>query len=210
MDDEMVITVRTMDDAQVLLRAPQLRAVLRRRRLFTVDEYHQLVTAGVLDEDSRLELIAGEIVQMAPIGPAHAGNVNRMDERLTLRFAGRAVVQGQGPLRIDRHSELQPDILLLRPRDDYYAAATPQPADVLLAVEVAHSSLAFDRSVKLVLYARAGIPEVWLLDVAARQLTAYREPTADGYGQARVIGRGDTIAPLAFPDEVFGGTELLG
>jgi Uma2 family endonuclease len=210
MDDEMVITTRTVDDTPVLLGEALLLEVLRLRRLFTADEYFQLATAGVLDEDSRVELIAGEIVQMAPISPAHAGNVSRVAEQLTLRFARRAVVHVQSPVQIDLYSVPQPDILLLRPRDDYYAAATPQTADVLLAVEVAHSSLAFDRTVKLVLYSRAGIPEVWLLDVAARQLTAYREPTADGYGQAQVIGRSDTLSPLAFPDEVFGGAELLG
>ncbi len=210
MDDEMVIATRTVQDAEPSLEEPLLREVLRRRRLFDVDEYHQLAAAGVLDEDDRVELIAGEIVQMAPIGPAHAGKVNRLTEFFVQRFQGRAIVTVQNPVRLDRYSEPQPDVVLLRWRDDFYENKTPEPSDILLLVEVAHSSLAFDRNVKLRLYARAGIPEVWLLDVGKRQLTVHRSPGPDGYADERTVGPGESLAPAAFPEDGIDVDEILG
>jgi Uma2 family endonuclease len=131
------------------------------RRLFSVHEYHQMLQAGVLGEDDRLELIEGEIVQLSPINSRHAACVNRLNALFTSRLTGRAVVSVQNPIRLDTHSEPQPDLALLKPRPDFYAASHPNPEDVLLVVEVADTSADYDRGVKLALYARVGIAEVW-------------------------------------------------
>ncbi len=140
-----------------------------RRHRFTAEEYHRMGEAGLFGEDDRVELIEGEIIEMTPIGSRHAGTVKRL------------------PLRLGRRSEPQPDIALLRPRDDFYATGHPAAADVLLLIEVAEASLRYDREVKIPLYARHGIPAVWLVDLAGRELTAHQEPAGDGYQQTRVV-----------------------
>jgi len=126
---------------------------------FTVDEYARMAEAGILGEDDRVELLEGEIVEMAPIGPPHAGCVNRLTRLLTSRLGDRAVVGVQNPIRLGSLSEPQPDLTLLRPRRDLYSEGHPEADDVLLVVEVASSTSAFDRQVKMPLYAQAGIPQ---------------------------------------------------
>ncbi len=180
------------------------------RRRFTVAEYHQMAQAGILGEDDRVELIEGEIVEMPPIGDRHAASVDRLTERFVQRFSDVAIVRVQNPIRLGEHSEPQPDLALLRRRADFYAAGHPAPPDVFLLVEVADTSAELDRRVKIPLYARGGIPEVWLLDLQQETLTVYRVPTPDGYRAVQVLHRADAIAPAAFPDRALAVADLLG
>jgi Uma2 family endonuclease len=168
------------------------------RRLFTVAEYHRMAEAGILSEDDRVELLEGEVVTMSPIGSRHAACVARLTALLS--GTGRqAILWVQNPIRLGEHSEPQPDVALLKPRPDFYAASHPGPEDVLLVVEVAETSAATDREVKVPLYARSGIPEVWLVDLAEDQVEVFRKPSAQGYQDLQVLRRGDSLAPLLFP-----------
>ena len=180
------------------------------RRRFTVDEYHQMGRAGILNEDDRVELIEGEILEMTPIGRRHAAGVMRISSLFWQRFGDAGVISVQNPLRLDAHTEPQPDVALLRPRADFYEAGHPGPADILLIVEVAETSAALDRRVKLPLSARSGIPEVWLVELSKRTVTAHRDPGPGGYKTVRTLRRGETIAPLAFPDRELTVGEMLG
>ena len=183
--------------------------VLTRHKL-TVDDYHRMAEAGILGEDDRVELIDGEIIDMAPIGSGHGSSVMRRTQAIVLAALGRATVSVQNSVRLDRASEPQPDFAILRPRADFYASALPGPADVLLLIEVADSSLRFDRVVKLPLYARAGIPEVWIVDLQRSVLTAHRAPVAGHYTEVTTHGPGDRLSLAEAPeislqmDQVFG------
>lgn len=169
------------------------------RRKFDVRDYYRLAEAGILREDDRVELIEGEIVTMVPIGSAHNGTVTALNYRL-MRVAGdRATVMVQGPLRLSGDSEPQPDLMLLRPRADFYSGAHPTAADVLLLIEVAQSSLRYDRGVKLPLYARHGVPEVWIVDLANRVVEVHRDPQADGYAGSTTLGPGAMLEPALLP-----------
>lgn len=169
-------------------------AIELRRRTWTVDEYHRMAEAGVLREDDRVELIEGEIVEMSPIGSGHARCVNRLNALLGPAAQGRAIVSVQNPVRLSPRSEPQPDLSLLRWRDDFYPEG-PTPADVLLVIEVAASSVVFDRRVKVPLYGRAEIPEVWIVDLDADQVDVYRDASSGGYGDVRTLGSGDVVGP---------------
>lgn len=175
-------------------------AVRPRPYRFTVDEYYRMAEAGILDEDDRVELIQGEIVEMTPIGSRHAGCVNRLAQLFFMGTEGRAIVLVQNPIRLDQHTEPQPDLVLARHRDDFYAAGHPRPGDVLLVVEVADTSAGYDRGVKLLLYAQAGIPEAWVVDLSQNRLEAYRSPSPRGYREMRELGAGDRVAPDALAD----------
>jgi Uma2 family endonuclease len=178
------------------------------RHRWTVAEYHRMGEVGLLNEDSRVELIDGEIVEMAPIGSEHAGHNNQLLSLLAYRLYGRAVVAGQNPVVLSSHEEPQPDIAVLRWRDDYYRTAHPHAEDVLLLVEIADSTLRYDRDVKVPLYASHGIPEVWLLDLQQKQLEIYREPAQGQYRQ-RDCRRTGTLAPIRCPDAVIDLAELF-
>ena len=163
------------------------------RRLFSVEEYHRMAEAGILREKERVELIEGEIVQMAPIGTQHFGCVINVNRLFVARLGDRAVVSPQGPVVIAPRSEPQPDLALLRPRAVPYSRALPTPEDVLLAVEVADTTVRFDRLVKSRLYARAGIAEFWLCLVTRwsrlwhSRTSASRSPTSSPDGKSRGI-----------------------
>lgn len=179
------------------------------RRAFTVEEYCRMAEAGILGQDDRVELIDGEIVEMTPIGDRHAVCVRRLDAILQARVAGRAVVSVQSPVRLSERSEPQPDIALLRFRADFYPRH-PGPADVLLLIEVAEASLEIDRAVKAPVYARAGIPEVWLVDLAGEAVEVFRAPGPGGYGRVERVGRGGRVAPEGLPDLGLAVDEILG
>jgi Uma2 family endonuclease len=147
---------------------------------------------------------------MAPIGSRHAACVKRLNNLFSRQVGDRAVVGVQDPVRLDEYSEPQPDLTLLRPRPDYYAGGHPGPEDVLLVVEVAETSAEYDRQIKVPLYARAGIREVWLVDLAASAVEVYREPTPEGYRQVRRFGRGETLSPEALPDINLALDDILG
>jgi Uma2 family endonuclease len=182
--------------------------VLRRR--FTVDEYYLMAKVGILNEDDRVELIEGEIVEMSPIGSRHAANVKRLIDLLSPHLNRRAIIGAQDPVRLGEHSEPQPDISLLRPRADFYAGAHPGPEDVLLLIEVADTSADYDRQVKIPLYARAGIGEVWLVDLTQNQVEVYRQPGPRGYRQILMPTAEDRLAPQALPDLELSPRDILG
>jgi Uma2 family endonuclease len=177
--------------------------VLPARHRLDVDDYHRMGEAGIFGDNKRIELIDGELIDMAPIGQGHVAIVNRLTRTLILTSGDPAIVSPQNPIRLDRHSEPQPDLAILRYRADFYETGEPPgPADVLLMIEVADSSLAFDRRVKLLLYARAGIAEVWIVDVQRRILDAHRKPTGDGYAETGTHVAGDTLALALAPEIV--------
>jgi Uma2 family endonuclease len=181
------------------------------RHRFTVEEYHRMGEAGILPEDNRLELINGDIVVREPIGVQHASTVDRLTRLWISRLGDRAHVRIQNPVTFPRlDSELQPDVLLLRPREDFYGTGHPQAADVLLLIEVADTTLRLDRRIKIPLYARVGVGEVWLVDLTTAQLEVHREPLGDRYGDVRVLARGERVAPEAFPDLSLDVAELIG
>ena len=186
-------------------------AVEAKRRRFTLDEYHRMGEAGILHEDSRVELVEGEIIEMTPIGRRHAAVVTRIVELFTVRLAGRAIVWPQNPLLLrSLESELQPDVMLLERRRDFYASGLPEAADVRLLVEVADASLRYDRRRKVPLYARAGVGEVWLVDVDHARVEIHRTCTPEGYRDVRTAASDERLSPLAFPDVVVTGRDLLG
>ena len=173
------------------------------RRRFTVDEYHRMAEVGIFHPDERVELIEGEIVQMAPIGPRHAGCVINVNRLFVTRLGDRAVVSPQNPVVIQPRSEPQPDLLLLRRRAVSYSREHPTPEDVLLAVEVAETTVRFDRLVKSRLYARAGIAEFWLFLTNEAVVEVYRGPGSDAYTSVTEHRAGQMLSPLAFPDVGF-------
>jgi Uma2 family endonuclease len=173
------------------------------RRLFTVDEYHRMAEAGIFHPDERVELIEGEIVEMSPIGPRHAGCVINANRLFMTRLGDRIVLSPQNPVVIRPRSEPQPDLLLLRPRTISYSREHPTPEDVALAVEVADTTVRFDRVVKARLYARAGIAEFWLFLPNDMAVEIHRGPGPDGYGRVTRHGSDETVSPLAFPDIAF-------
>jgi Uma2 family endonuclease len=169
------------------------------RRLLTVDEYHRMGEVGILTEDDRVELIEGELVAMAPIGSEHVAATNALNRLLVLAVGDRGVVSVGNPVRLTQRSEPQPDFAILKPRDDY-RTVLPRPEDTMLAVEVASSSLDYDRTVKLALYASSGIPEVWIVNLAAAEVEVYRSPVGDSYTSVARAGRSDTLAIEVMPD----------
>jgi Uma2 family endonuclease len=164
------------------------------KRRFTVDEYHRMAEAGILSEDDRVELIHGEIVQMVAIGSRHAACVKRLNGLLMAALGGRAIVSVQDPIRLDAYSEPEPDLAILRPKADFYASAHPSPLDVLFVIEVADSSGGADRTVKVPLYARAGVPEMWLIDMQEKAIDVYTGPSPQGYTSVRRHGSGEGVA----------------
>lgn len=170
-----------------------------RRRRLSADQFEQIGRMGILGADARVELLEGEMIEMAPIGSRHAAAVAFLSMHFTRTVGSAALVWTQNPLRLADDSEPQPDLMLLRPAADRYRAAHPRPADVLLLIEVADASLAFDRGTKLPLYARHGVSEVWILDLDGERLEAYREPAAGGYRRKLERSGADAIAPAALP-----------
>lgn len=179
------------------------------RRLFTVEEFHRMADAGILGEDERIELIDGEIVEMALIGTRHIGCVINATRMVITRLGERAVVSPQNPVVIRPRSEPQPDLVLLRPQAVSYSHERPASEHVLLAVEVADTTVRFDRLVKGRLYARAGILEFWLCLVADGAIEVYRGPSADGYTDMSVRRAGESVSPLAFPDVSFAVSDFF-
>ncbi len=166
---------------------------------FTTADYHRMAEVGILGEDSRVELIRGQIVDMAPIGAPHLGMVNRLNRLLSTLLAGRGLVSVQNPVRLDDGSEPEPDVAVLKPRADDYESATPRPEEVLLLIEVADSTLRDDRDVKIPLYAESGIPECWLVDIVGRAVEVYRQPVGSRYAESQRIGPAGNLGIVALP-----------
>lgn len=188
-----------------------LVSVLPERHLVTVDEFDRMVDAGVFAPEGRLELLDGEMVDMSPIGSAHQACVNRLTTLFApLAVAERAVVQVQGAIRASAISRPQPDVALLVPRDDYYAEGHPGPSDVLLVIEVADTSVRFDRGTKLPAYGRAGVAETWVVDLNGGVVDVATRPSEQGDAHLVRVARGGTLAPTAFPDLRLAVADLLG
>ena len=185
---------------EILFRHPEVGGP--ERRPFTNAEYHALAEVGILAPDERVQLIAGDIIVMSPVGNRHAACVAFIDDAFSLlRLApARARVRSQSPLVMPDYSEPEPDATLLAWREDGYAFRHPHPEDVLLLVEVSDSTLRYDRDVKLPLYAAAGVPEVWIVNLRDDWIESHTEPMEDGYRSTRRYALGDSIAPQAFPD----------
>jgi Uma2 family endonuclease len=186
-------------------------AVELTRRLFTVHDYYRMAEAGILRDDDRVELIEGEIIQMPPIGSLHASVVDRLNALIHSLTQTRQVhVRVQNPVRLDERSEPVPDLALLRPRPDRYRSAHPTPRDVLLLVEVSDTSLAYDRGIKVPLYATAGIPEVWIANIASQAIELYRDPSEGEYRSQAEARAGAVISPLLVLELSLPVAEIFG
>lgn len=169
---------------------------LHRHRL-NVDEYYRMVEVGLLAPDARVELIEGEIIDMAPPGSRHAAVISFLNQAVTAAVGKSAIVSVQQPVRLSRSSEPQPDLAVLRARKDFYSRTHPTGPDVLLLVEVSDSSVRYDRQIKLPLYARHGVHEFWLVDVSKRELSVFRSPQDGGYTEVTAtMAPGITTAAL--------------
>lgn len=177
----------------VITEAPPTRFKL------SVEQYHRMGEVGILHEDDGVELIDGELIRMAPIGSLHGGLVSRLTRLLVERAAGRAIVSPRNSVILGEFTEPQPDLAVLKWRDDDYMAAVPVAADTLLVIEVADSSLRYDRDVKLRFYAESGVPEFWIVDAHRRRLLVHREPADRSYRSARTLGEGDAVSCAALP-----------
>jgi len=180
------------------------------RHRITVDEYYRMAEVGLLAEDARVELIEGEIIDMAPIGSRHGAVVTRFD-RLIQRAAGdRAIVRVQLPVRLSRSSEPQPDLALVKPRVDFYESGHPSASDTLLIIEVSETTLRYDCEVKVPLYARHGVPEVWIVDLKGRRLHFYRSPVDGRYAEVSSVAEPGTTPIATLPGIVIDLTGVLG
>jgi Uma2 family endonuclease len=179
-------------------------------RRFTAAEYHQMIEAGVFNDDERLELIDGEIVEMSPIGDPHSSCVRRLNELLGQLCAGRAIVDVQAPLIAGARYVPQPDLALLRRKADYYASGTPTPPDCLLVIEVGDSTAEFDRQTKMPRYAHGGVAELWLVDLPRQVVVVYRDPLGDAYQHVQIFRRGEAIAVPAAEGALVPVESILG
>jgi Uma2 family endonuclease len=180
------------------------------RHRYTIADYHRMGEAGVLAPDARVELIDGEIIDMPPIGFRHSGTVDKLNRGFVTACGERAIVRVQSSIQLGDYSEPQPDVTLLRPRPDFYTTGAAAHADALLVVEVAETSLRYDRDDKIPLYARHGIPEVWLVDLKTQRLVRYRNPQ---HGAYTLIDEPDLVSPLeiaALPETRLDLSTLFG
>lgn len=168
-----------------------------------------MANVGILSATERVELIDGQILAMSPIGSRHAACVKRINHAFAQALGRQAIVSVPDPVRLDRHTEPEPDIALLRYREDFYRTSHPTAKDILLIVEVADSSAAVDRSLKKHTYARHGIPEFWIIALEEACLEIYHEPTATGYNRQQRLASGDTLYLQAFPDLRFAVADLM-
>lgn len=175
---------------------------------FTVDEYEEMIKAGILVEDDRVELISGEIITMSPIGPRHVDSVAILSRLLTFAVPADVLVLVQSPIRLPDMTEPEPDIALVR--FARYRRALPEPDEVFALIEVSDTTRDYDRNMKLPLYAAAGIPEAWLVDIAAERIERHTEPAADGYQLIRHFGRGTLVESVAIPTVTIPVDEILG
>lgn len=181
-----------------------------RQHYFTVSEYERMGQTGVLAPDARVELIEGEIIEMSPTGSRHAACVRLLSKILNRQIGNRAIVSIQDPVRLDEFSEPQPDVALLKFRQDFYRDKHPVPQDVLFIIEVSDTTLEYDRQVKIPLYARAGIPEALIFNLPDEQLEYYVQPEAVGYRVTEILRRGEQFKSANVPGVLLSVDEVLG
>ncbi len=179
-------------------------------RVFTVGEYYRMAEVNILTEEDRVELIAGQIVAMSPIGSRHAACVDRLNGLLHRQPGPAFIVRVQSPIALDAYSEPEPDLVLLEPRADFYAAAHPSAGDVLLAIEVADTSASYDREVKVPLYAQAGLPEVWLIDLQQGRIEVFARPQGNAYQQRVEVAADDAFTSPTVAGLTLTAADLLG
>ena len=184
-------------------------AVFPQKHLTDIAEWHRMGEAGIFPPDSRMELIEGEILHIAPIGFNHAGHVARLIHALTPRLDNKAIVNAQNPVQLGDLSEPEPDFLLLRPDPDFYTTRHPVAADVLLLVEVSDSTLRFDRSQKLRLYATHNIPEYWIVNLIDNCLEVYRQPQDGEYLEKTILSKADNLNLCTLPDVRLAVSDIL-
>jgi Uma2 family endonuclease len=175
---------------------------------FSVKEYYRMAETGILPPGARVELLDGKIIDMSPIGPLHGGVVNRL-HRFFERISKDRWLVTQNPVRLQDHSEPQPDLMLLKPAADDYDSRQATPEDVFLLIEVSDSTLQTDREEKLPMYGRAGIAEVWIVNLVDGTLEIYREPHSTGYARTQILQEGELAAPAHFPDAIIKVAKLL-
>lgn len=180
------------------------------RHWFTVGDYERMGKVGILPHDKRFELIRGEIIEMSPIGKRHAACVNYLSNSLSAQLGQTVIVSVKNPIVLDDFSEPQPDVVLLKPRADFYRNALPKPEDVLLVIEVSDSTLEFDRRVKVSDYARTGIPELLIFNLPDEQLEYHAQPANDAYKITRTLKRGERLQSSSVPGAIFDVAEILG
>ena len=185
-------------------------SVQYQKHYFNVDEYYRMAEVGLLSADDRVELIEGEIVEMSPIGSTHGGTVKRSSAFLNRKLGDAVIVSVQDPIRLNDFSEPQPDLALLKPRKDFYSKSHPSAEDVLVVIEVADTSVDYDRNVKLPLYARAGIPEAWLMVLAKDVIEVYSQPKNGKYQKVQRLKRGKTLVSPTMPGFSCPVEDLLG
>lgn len=176
---------------------------------FTVKEYYRMAETGVLPPDVRVELLNGEIIDMSPIGPFHGGVVKRLSRLFNVKAKGRWTVSTQDPVHLDNHSEPEPDVMLLKPASGDYTSGHPKPDDVFLLIEVSDTTVGYDRDEKLPAYGRAGIAEVWIVNLDDQTIEVYREPHFTGYGSKTILSAGEKATHPRFSDISVDVAELL-
>ncbi len=167
---------------------------------FTVKKYQEMIESGMFTSDDHIELIRGEIIEMSPIGRKHANSVKRLNAILSQKLSDQVIVSVQDPVELDDNSAPQPDVALLKKRDDFYLNSGPNPRDIFLIIEVADTTIKSDRDIKIPLYAEVNINEVWLVDTNNQLIEVYRQPFNGVYRQKQTFFLGDNISILAFPD----------
>jgi Uma2 family endonuclease len=177
---------------------------------FTVDDFYRMGEVGILPPEARVELIDGEVIRMAPTGSGHSGSVEYLGHRLRQGVGAAAFVRTQHPIRLALRLEPEPDLSVVQPRADFYRRSHPTPADVLLIVEVADSTLTYDLETKGPRYAQAGIVEYWIVDLTGDRLLVHRDPRDGAYQSVQALTREDSVRPLAFPDLAIAVADILG
>ena len=175
-----------------------------------VSQYHKMSEVGIFSENDKVELINGEIIEMSPIGRRHAACVDRINRLFSNILGMKVIVRVQNPIILNNLSEPEPDIALLQPRADFYESGHPQPQDIFLLIEVADSSLEYDRDVKIPLYASSGITEVWLVDIYEQVIIVYRYPSENGYSDIQKLSRGEKMSIQALPEINLVVDDILG
>jgi Uma2 family endonuclease len=205
--------VKAPTSSRLSAAAPELvlpvKSQIRRHR-FSVEDYHSMVAIGVLKEDERMELIEGEVVEMSPIGKLHASCVKRLNALFASRLNQQAIISIQDPVQANSFSEPQPDVALLKYREDFYAARHPRPKDILLVIEVADSTIDYDREVKIPLYARAKIPQAVIVNLSSGTVEVYTKPFREKYTESRELQRGQELTIQKLPTLRLTVDEILG
>lgn len=182
---------------------------IERERLLSIEEYYKMAEVGIIGPTDRVELIAGKIITMSPIGSSHLATMNRINRLFSDLFRGTSIVQVQGPINLPPHSQPEPNVILLAYRADFYEHELPEATAVQLIVEVSKSTLQFDRSVKVPLYAEVGIPEYWIVNLPDQQIEVYRQPSGQSYLERHIAQKGEAIHCLAQPDVTIKVEEVL-